>query len=307
MLGASTVVPPGGDAALLRIKGTRRALALTIDGNGRYCELDPFSGARIAVAEAARNVVATGARPLAVTDCLNFGNPDRPEVYWQLEEAVAGIADACRSLGLPVVSGNVSLYNESADGSAIYPTPVIGMVGLLEDASHRVAAGLRQEGDFVLLAGPGGAELGGSEYLKVVHGLVAGMPPATDLVGEKAMHEFVLAAAHAGLLHSAHDLAEGGLLVALAESCLLGGLGAVCPPLRPEEGDRLDAAFFGETQGRFLLSAGSRAMPELQTLARRHHVEIQLLGMAGGEHLEFEGQLRVSLDDLRKAWEGGLR
>ena len=306
MVGVATVVPPGGDAAVIRIKGTRRALAVTLDGNGRYCELDPFLGARIAVAEAARNVVATGARPLAVTDCLNFGNPDRPEVFWQLEEAVAGIADACRSLGLPVVSGNVSLYNESADGSAIYPTPVIGMVGLLEDASLRLEAGLKHEGDFVLLAGPSGNEIGGSEYLKVVHGLVAGTPPATDLIAEKAMHEFVLAAAHAGLLHSAHDLAEGGLLVALAESCLLGNLGAVCPPLRPDEGVRLDAALFGESQGRFLLSAGSRAMPELQTLARRHHVEIQLLGLAGGEQLEFEGQLRVSLEDLRKAWEGGL-
>ena len=306
MVGAATLVPPGGDAALVRIKGTKRALALSVDGNGRYCELDPFTGAQIAVAEAARNVVAVGARPLAVTDCLNFGNPDRPEVYWQLEEAVAGISEACRSLGLPVVSGNVSLYNESEGGQAIYPTPVIGMVGLIEDYSQRLDAGLKNEGDFVLLAGASRNDLGGTEYLKLIHGQVAGKPPALDLSAEKAATEFILAAARAGLLHSAHDVAEGGLLVALAECCLLGELGIFCPPLRPDEGLRLDAAFFGESQGRFIVSAGSRAMPELQTLARRHHVELQLLGLAGGQYLDFEGQVGLSLESLRQAHEGAL-
>ena len=305
MVGAATLVAPGGDAALVRIKGTRRALALTTDCNSRYCSLDPYAGAQIAVAEAARNVVATGARPLAVTDCLNFGNPDRPEVFWQLEEAVAGIAQACRAFEVPVVSGNVSLYNESRAG-AIFPTPVIGMVGLIEDYDHRLAAGLRQEGDFVLLVGATRNELGGSEYAKVVHGIVAGPPPALDLAREKAVQAFVLAAAEAGLLRSAHDLAEGGLLVALAESCLLGGMGLRGPALKPEDGLRLDAAFFSESQSRFIISAASRAMPELQTLARRHRVEIQLLGMAGGDEIEFEGQLRVNLGELRRAWESGL-
>ena len=306
MLGAATLVPPGGDAALLRIKGTRRALAMTIDGNGRYCELDPYVGAQIAVAEAARNLAAVGARPLAVTDCLNFGNPDRPEVFWQLEEAVAGIAAACRAFGLPVVSGNVSLYNESEAGGAIYPTPIIGMVGLLEDYTKRVDAAFKEDGDFVLMIGASGNDLGGSEYLKVVFGQVAGRPPAIDLAAEKAVREFVLAAAQAGLLHSAHDCAEGGMLAAVAECCLLGGLGVRCPELRAEGDLRLDSAFFGESQARFIISAGSRAMPDLQALARRQHVEFDLLGNVHGDRIVFEGQVDVDLGELRDGWERGL-
>jgi phosphoribosylformylglycinamidine synthase II len=306
MLGAATLVPPGGDAALLRIKGTRRALAMTIDGNGRYCQLDPYVGAQIAVAEAARNLAAVGARPLAVTDCLNFGNPDRPEVYWQLEEAVAGITAACRAFGLPVVSGNVSLYNESEAGGAIYPTPIIGMVGLLEDYTRRIDAAFKEEGDFVLLVGATGNDLGGSEYVKVVFGQVAGRPPAIDLVTEKAVREFVLAAAQAGLLRSAHDCAEGGMLAALAECCLLGNLGVRCPALRTEGDLRLDAGFFGETQGRFVISAGSRAMPELQALARRMHVEFEMLGNVHSDRIVFEGQVDVDLAELRQDWERAL-
>jgi phosphoribosylformylglycinamidine synthase len=199
----------------------------------------------------------------------------------------------------------VSLYNESEAG-AIAPTPVIGMVGLLEDYERRLAAGLREEGDFVVLVGRTGADLGASEYLATVHGRSEGRAPAVDVAQELAAQQLVLDAAAAGLLRSCHDVAEGGLLVALAESCLLGGLGVRCPELRLEEGERLDAAFFAETQGRFIVSAPSRAMPQLQTLARSHKVEIQLLGMAGGDVLEFEGQLRVGLADLREAWEGGL-
>ncbi len=306
MVGDATLVLPGGDAAVLRVRGTQRALALTIDGNGRYCELDPFTGAQIAVAEAARNVIATGARPLAVSDCLNFGNPDRPEVFWQLEQAVAGIAAACRALELPVVSGNVSLYNESDESGAIHPTPVIGMVGLLEDCGDRLQPALREEGDFVLLVGETRNELGGSEYLKVLHGQVSGRPPAVDMNRERAVGEFMLAAVAARLLRSAHDVAEGGMLVALTECCLLGGVGVRCPALRPDGELRVDSAFFAESQGRFIISAGSRAMPELQTLARKHRVELQLLGLAGGETVEFEGQARVPLAELRQAWDGAL-
>jgi phosphoribosylformylglycinamidine synthase len=300
------VVAPGGDAAVLRIKGTRLGLAMTTDCNARYCHLDPNLGAQHAVAEAARNIVATGAQPLAVTDCLNLANPDRPEVYWELEETIAGLAQACRALEVPVVSGNVSLYNDSSGMSAIHPTPVVGMIGLIEDYGRRLAAGLGSEGDFVLLVGSSNNDLGGSEYLKIEHGTVAGRPPALDLAREAAVNRLILAAAKAGLLRSAHDCAEGGMLVALAECCLLGGIGVRCPALRPEPPLRLDAAFFGETPGRFIVSAGSRAMPELQTLSRRHHVEISLLGMSGGETIEFEGQFRLALADARQAWEGGL-
>jgi phosphoribosylformylglycinamidine synthase len=303
MVGDATVVAPGGDAAMLRVKGTRLGIAVTTDCNARYCHLDPHLGAQLAVAEAARNIIATGARPLAVTDCLNLANPDRPEVYWELEETVAGMAYACRTLELPVVSGNVSLYNDSNGESAIYPTPVIGMVGVIDDYARRLGAGLRAEGDFVLLIGSSHNDLGGSEYLKVEHGYVAGRPPALDLMREQAVNRLVLAAAQSGYLHSAHDCADGGMLVALAECCLLGGIGVRCPAIRPEPPLRLDGAFFGESPSRYIISVPSRAMPELQSLARRHHVELSLLGLAGGDFLEFEGQLRLSLRELRDAWE----
>jgi phosphoribosylformylglycinamidine synthase II len=306
MVGDSTVVAPGGDAAVLRVKGTRLGLAMTTDCNSRYCHLDPNLGAQLAVAEAARNIVATGAEPLAVTDCLNLANPDRPEVYWELEETVAGLATACKSLELPVVSGNVSLYNDSSGDSAIFPTPVVGMIGLLEDYGRRLEAGLRSEGDFVLLVGSSHNDLGGTEYLKVVHGRVAGRPPELDLTREKAVNKLVLAAARAGLLRSAHDCSDGGMLVALAECCLLGGIGVRCPPLQPEAPVRLDAALFGESPSRFVVSVPSRAMPEMQTLARRHHVEVSMLGLAGGEALEFEGQFKLTLAEMRQAWEGDL-
>ncbi len=306
MVGDATVIAPGGDAAMLRVKGTRLGLAVTTDGNSRYCYLDPHLGAQLAVAEAARNIVATGARPLAVTDCLNFANPDRPEVYWQMEETIAGLAHACRALEVPIVSGNVSLYNDSSGDSAIYPTPVIGMVGLIDDYAKRVGAGLRAEGDFVMLIGSSHNDLGGSEYLKVERGMVAGRPPSLDLSLERAVSRLILTAAENGLLHSAHDCAEGGMLVALAECCLLGGMGVRCPAVQPEPPLRMDAAFFGESPSRFVVSVPSRAMPELQSLARRHHVEISLLGLAGGPSLEFEGQFKVSLDEMREAWEGHL-
>jgi len=306
MVGDATVIPPGGDAALLRIKGTRLGLAMTTDCNSRYAHLDPNAGAQLAVAEAARNIVATGARPLAVTDCLNLANPDRPEVAWELEETVNGLAQACRSLELPIVSGNVSLYNDSGGDAGIHPTAVVGMVGLIDDYSKRLQAGFRNEGDFVLLVGSTLNDLGGSEYLKVEHGLTAGRPPGLDLTREKAVTRLVLAAAQAGLLRSAHDCSDGGMLIALAECCLLGELGVRCPAMRPEAPLRLDAAFFAESPSRFIISAPSRAMPELQTLARRHHVEIALLGMAGGDVIEFEGQLKVSLAEVRAAWESGL-
>jgi phosphoribosylformylglycinamidine synthase subunit PurL len=306
MVGDATVVPPGGDAAVLRINGSTLGLALSIDGNGRYCELDPFQGGQIAVVEAARNVIATGARPLAVTDCLNFGNPERPHVYWQLGEAVAGITAACQALDIPVVSGNVSLYNESEASGSIYPTPVIGMVGLLADYRRRLAAGLQAAGDFVLLVGETRHELGATEYLKVIHGQVAGRPPQVDMARELAVRDFVLSAAGGGLLRSAHDVAEGGMLVALAECCLLGGIGVRCAGLAADGDLDLANSFFGESQGRYVISAGSRAMPELQTLARRHRVELLLLGLTGGDSLEFEGQLKVGLAELREVWESGL-
>ena len=304
-VGNATVIRPGGDAAMIRINGTTIGIAMTTDCNSRYCELDPYLGAQIAVAEAARNIVATGARPLAISDCLNFGNPDKPEVYWQLEETTSGLANACRALDLPIVSGNVSLYNDT-DGRSIFPTPVIGMIGVIDDYRKRLEAGFAVDGDFVILVGLAGNDLGGSRYLEVEHGLFAGRPPEVDLLGERAAHEFVLAAAAAGHLRSAHDVSEGGMLVALAEACLLGERGVRCPPLGSQGEVRTDALYFGETQGRFVLSAPSRSMPELQSLARRHRVEIQLLGLTGGDRLEFEGEFSVTLAALARAYEGAF-
>ncbi|MGH7883754.1 MAG: phosphoribosylformylglycinamidine synthase subunit PurL, partial [Candidatus Dormibacteraceae bacterium] len=304
MVGNATVVPPGGDAAVLRINGTPAGLAVTLDSNSRYCRLDPYLGAQIAVCEAARNLLATGARPLAVTDCLNFGNPERPEVYWQLEQVVAGISHACRVLELPVVSGNVSLYNESPQG-AIDPTPVIGMIGLLEDYQKCLKAGFQADGDFAVLIGETRNQLGGSEYSELIGSTSNSGPPVVDLAHEIRLREFMLSAVAAGLLSSAHDVAEGGLLVALAESCLLGRRGIGGATWSVPEGMSLESLFFSESQGRMIVSVHPRSMPELQSLARVHQLELSLLGLIGGERIEIRGQVEVSLSELEQAWEGG--
>ncbi|MDP9178041.1 MAG: phosphoribosylformylglycinamidine synthase subunit PurL [Gemmatimonadota bacterium] len=251
----NTVVGPGGDAAVIRVRGTRKGLALKTDGNGRYVYLDPRMGGRLAVAEAARNVAASGGRPMAITNCLNFGNPRRPEVFFQLREAIAGIGEACTILSTPVTGGNVSLYNESPAG-AVYPTPVIGMVGLLSDIAHATRATFRGEGNHIVLFGECTAELGGSEYLACIHGVVAGRPPACDLEAERAAIEALLECIAAGLVASAHDCSDGGLAVALAECCVanrdrphgidvnLGSANGIPPR----------AALFGEAQARFVLT-----------------------------------------------------
>ncbi len=230
----NTAVGPGSDAAVMRIKGTKKGIALTTDGNGLYCYLDPYAGGVIAVAEAARNVVCAGAEPLAVTDCLNFGNPEKPEVYYQMEQVVRGMAAACERLGTPVISGNVSLYNET-NGDAVLPTPVVGMLGLLEDVEQRCPMAFQAAGDEVFLLGAGleaaAATLAGSEYLREVHGLVAGRPQI-DLELEAGVQRACLEAIRGGLLHSAHDCSHGGLAVALAECCIESGAGA--RRLRPE-------------------------------------------------------------------------
>ncbi|MGH7446396.1 MAG: AIR synthase-related protein, partial [Longimicrobiales bacterium] len=217
----NTVVTPGGDAGVLRIRGTRRGIAATVDCNGRYVYLNPRRGAMIAVAEAARNLVCTGARPRAITNNLNFGNPLKPEVYHQLREAVLGMGAACAAFETPVTGGNVSLYNENPAG-AIYPTPVVGMIGVIDDIDRHLTAPFKSAGDAIVLLGRNTAELGGSEYLKVVHGLVAGDAPAVDLDAERSLQELVLSLNDGGLLHSAHDCAEGGLAVCIAESAMAG-------------------------------------------------------------------------------------
>jgi phosphoribosylformylglycinamidine synthase subunit PurL len=275
----NTVLGPGGDAGVLRIRGTRRGIAATVDCNGRYVYLDPRVGAMIAVAEAARNIVCVGARPRAVTDNLNFGSPLKPENYYQLREAVLGMADACRAFDTPVVGGNVSLYNESPSG-AIYPTPVVGMVGVLDDVESRVGAAFRHAGDAIVLLGTCTDELGASEYLKVLHGLTAGPVPAVSLEGERALQEAVLEMTAARLLSSAHDCAEGGLAVALAESAILadtafGVDAAIDLPVQPA------ALLFGEAQGRIVVSCAPDSLEAVLAVAAGCGVPALAIGAVG--------------------------
>ena len=290
----NTVVGPGGDAAVVRIRGTRRALALKTDCNGRYCYLDPRVGTRIAVAEAARNVACTGARPLAITNNLNFGNPRRPEVYHQLRESVAGMAEACEALGTPVTGGNVSLYNENPRG-AVYPTPVIGMVGLIEDLRFITRAHFSNEGDAIVLLGNPTSELGGSEYLARVHGVVAGAPPACDLRAERALIEAVLAAIGAGVVRSAHDCSDGGLAVALAECCVMDRGHPLGARTDLSMFDELPsrAVLFGEAQGRVLVSTPDPSA--LREIALRHGVVTTILG----EVVSADEPLEITFGDLR--------
>jgi phosphoribosylformylglycinamidine synthase II len=266
-----TVVGPGGDAAVVRLRGTDRALALKTDCNGRYVYLDPRAGGRIAVAESARNVACTGARPMAITNCLNFGNPKRPEVFFQLREAVAGMGEACRALGTPVTGGNVSLYNESPSG-AVYPTPVVGMVGLIDSLEHITRIGFRQPGDAIVLLGEPSDELGASEYLSRIHGVVAGAPPRSDLERERGVIDALLEAIRAGLIRSAHDCSEGGLAVALAECAMADREAMLGATVDLGAWDSLPAraVLFGEAQARVVVSTAEPA--RVIATAERHGV-----------------------------------
>jgi phosphoribosylformylglycinamidine synthase len=305
----NTAAGPGGDAAVLRLKGTTRALAVKTDGNGRYCYLDPLMGGRIAVAEAARNVSCTGATPLAATDCLNFGNPEKPAVYYQLQQAIEGMAQACEALGTPVISGNVSLYNESA-GEPIYPTPIVGVLGLLDDVTRHCPSRFQQAGDIVALLGDTRDEIGASEYVELVHGLVAGAVPELDLDREAGVQALCREAIAAGLLRSAHDCSDGGLAVALVESCsgpfglpaddatsdaaVIGARVAL-----PEAWQRLraDAALFGESQSRIVVSLAPKQWEALEALARRHGVPLHRLGETGGGRITISPYVDVALTE----------
>ena len=313
MVRTNTVAPPGLGAGVVRIKGTARALALSVDGNGRHAWLDPREGGRLAVAEAARNVACAGAAPIGATNCLSFGNPERPDVMWQFVQAVEGIAEGCRALGIPVTGGNVSLYNET-DGRAIYPTPVLGVVGLLEDAGQVLtrlfpAAGL----DVVLLGDPAGA-LGGSEYLKRAHGLVRGRPAPVDFEREAALQRLVVDGARRGTLRSAHDCAEGGLAVALAECCVeSGGVGArVDLPASDGSTDRFEIVrtLFGEAPSRIIVSATRSGRIDLLARARGLGVPAALVGRTGGSRVTVSvgGAVvaDVALEAAEHAWTTGL-
>jgi phosphoribosylformylglycinamidine synthase len=294
----------------MRVKGTRRAIALTTDGSGRLCYLDPYAGGAMAVAEAARNLVCAGAEPLAITDCLNFGNPERLDVYYQLEQVVSGMAEACRVLNVPVVSGNVSLYNETS-GEAVYPTPVVGMMGLFEDVDRRCPMGFQADGDLVFLLGAGleapAASLAGSDYLHEVHGLVAGRP-GIDLALEVRVQQACLEAIGRGLLRSAHDCSHGGLAVTVAESCIassaFGGRGLDASGLA--FAGRLDAALFGEAPSRIVVSCPPAARGDLEALAAAHSVPLTYLGAVDGDRLRLGPHVDLLVSELIRAYEEGL-
>jgi phosphoribosylformylglycinamidine synthase subunit PurL len=293
----NTTYAPGGDAGVLRIRGTTRGIAASVDCNGRYVYLNPRRGAMIAVAEAARNVVCVGARPRAITNNLNFGNPLKPEVYYQLREAVRGMGEACAAFETPVTGGNVSLYNESPMG-AIYPTPVVGMIGVLDDVERFLSMAFKAEGDAIVLLGRNTDELGGSEYLKVVHGLVAGDAPMVDLDAERRLHELVLSLNGSGLLRSAHDCSEGGLAVCLAE-CAMGGDDHF--GIAVELPDPLPAAalLFGEAQGRIVVSCTPEHAGEVISAAAALAVPALVLGQVGARDGRFllgtAGAARIDL------------
>ncbi|WP_219835330.1 phosphoribosylformylglycinamidine synthase subunit PurL [Paenibacillus sp. R14(2021)] len=306
MVRTSTAVAPGSDAAVVTIRGTRKALAMTTDCNGRYVYLDPEVGGRIAVAEAARNVVCSGAEPLAITDNLNFGSPEKPEVFWQIEKAADGISEACRVLETPVIGGNVSLYNENAKG-AIYPTPVIGMVGLVHDVNHITTQGFKADGDIIILAGETKHELGGSELQYVLHGKSEGRPPEIDLAIEKKLQHGVLGAIRAGLVASAHDLSEGGLAVALAESAISGKLGAEVNVVTDL---RADAALFSESQSRILLSAKADQADQLMQYLTEQGVPNKAIGAvrSSGLVININGKpgVNVPVEQLEKVWKDAI-
>lgn len=301
MVRTNTVVAPGSDASVVRIRGTRKALAMTTDCNSRYVYLDPETGGKIAVAEAARNIICSGAEPLAVTDNLNFGSPEKPEVFWQLEKSADGISEACRTLETPVIGGNVSLFNETS-GTAIYPTPVIGMVGLVTDIDHITTQQFKNDGDLIYLVGETKPEFGGSELQKLVHGQIFGKAPELNLHLEKERQEQVLAAIRAGIVLSAHDLSEGGLAVAISESLFTdGGLGAAVNI----SGNPV-TALFSESQSRFLLSVKKDHQKQFESL-----VEAELIGevnQTGSLHITSNGStiLDAAVEELQSAWKGAI-
>jgi phosphoribosylformylglycinamidine synthase len=286
---------------VIRIRGTDRAIAVKTDCNGRYVFLEPRTGGRIAVAEAARNVACTGARPMAITNCLNFGNPTRPEVFHQFREAVGGMGDACTVLGTPVTGGNVSFYNENPEG-AVYPTPVVGMVGLIESLAHVTRNTFRQDGDAIVLLGDPTDELGGSEYLAHIHGVVAGAPPRCDLERERALIDALLEAIRSGHVRSAHDCSDGGLAVAIAESAIGDRTRMVGADIDLTAFSSLPqrALLFGEAQGRVVLSTPEPA--QVLGIAERHGVPSAHIGTvrAGSDRLQFTIGGRTILASLRR-------
>jgi phosphoribosylformylglycinamidine synthase subunit PurL len=297
----NTVLAMPDDGGLLRVdEETGLGVALATDGNGRYCQLDPYNGTRLALSEAYRNVAMTGARPMAVTNCLNFGSPEDPAVMWQLAEAVRGLAEGCAELGIPVTGGNVSLYNQTGQ-VAIHPTPVIGVLGIHDDVRKRVGAGFAADGDRICLLGVTRDELGGSAWAHVVHGHLGGTPPVPDLAAERHLAELIAEASARGVLTSAHDLSDGGLAIALAECCLRGGRGC-----EAQVGGDGFVSLFSESATRALVSVSPEHIGAITALAEAHGVPCTAIGTVTGDSLTVTGQFEIPLAELREVWQGTL-
>jgi phosphoribosylformylglycinamidine synthase len=316
MVRTNTAILPGGDAAVVRIKETRRALAMSLDGNGRYCAANPREGAKLIVAESARNVVCVGARPIAITNCLNFASPERAEVMWSFSEVVDGMAEACRVLETPVVSGNVSFYNET-EGRGILPTPVIGMVGLIEDVRRTIQPGFKGEGEFIALLGATHDDLSMSEYAVSVADVTtaeitaAGKVPALDLELEKAVQQACLEAAEAGLLTAAHDCSDGGLAVAFAElSFSSQGREAIGARIDLEGPLSATSLLFSESPSRIIVTFSPAVADQVRQIAERHNAPFAVIGQVGGDRLEISVNGRevvnAGIADLESAWRNGL-
>ncbi len=300
--------PLGAGAAVIRIGDSNTGIAVSTDCNSKYCFLDPFEGGKIAVAEAARNVVCVGAKPIAITNCLNFGNPEKEEVFWQFSQCVEGMSAACKAFDTPVTGGNVSFYNESP-GVSVYPTPTIGMVGVLKDVKSRITPSFKKAGTLVALLGANKGELGGSEYLSSIHGITAGPPPSLDLEVERKLHETILGAIQKGLLLSAHDCSEGGLAVALAESAIMGGIGA---RVELDATDlRTDQVLFGEDQSRIIVSLEKDKLDELLEVVQASGVPFAILGETVDSDLIIKTEqqqevINLTIDKISKVWQEGI-
>ncbi|MFH1829158.1 MAG: phosphoribosylformylglycinamidine synthase subunit PurL [Pseudomonadota bacterium] len=306
MVMTGTVVLPGADATVVRLKNTKKGIAISIDCQSRFCFLDPYTGAALAVAESARNLSCVGAEPLAITDCLNFGNPERPEIMWQFKQAVAGITEACKQFETPVTGGNVSFYNETK-GEGIYPTPTIGMVGLLDDVDKFCTPWWKENGDVIILLGNDEPDLGGSEYLFTIHGKVAGRPPHIDFEKEKAVQNAVRTCIRRGLVRSAHDVSEGGIAVTLAECSLTRPSGVLGLEVDLEEHIRPDVLLFGESAARIIVSAKPEDADAVISIARELGAVARRIGTVGGRLISIKGILSVDLADLHARWSQAMK
>ncbi|HQC51396.1 MAG TPA: AIR synthase related protein, partial [bacterium] len=301
MVRTNSVVIPGSDAAVVRIKGTKKAIAISTDCNSRYCYLDPYMGTVLAVAESARNLSCAGAVPLAITNCLNFGNPENPHIMWQFRQAIAGLTDACKQFGTPITGGNVSFYNETKE-QAIYPTPTIGMVGLIDDVDRHCTQWWKDDGDIIILLGRNTDDLGGSEYLKAIHDRVAGRTPLLDFDKEKAVQNACRTGIRRGLVKSAHDISEGGLAVALAESSISRPDGMIGAKVQIEGDMRIDALLFGEAASRIVLSVDPSNADQVISIARELGAAAVKIGVVGGAKLEINDCISSDLGSLYQAW-----